>query len=320
MKALEYHNGLKLRNDYPMPDIPAGEALIKVKMAGLCNTDVEITMGYMGFEGILGHEFVGTVVEINHKDQSMLGQRVTGEINCACNNCEYCAKGLQTHCPNRSVLGILKRNGCFAEYITLPIENLFIVPDNVSNEEAVFAEPLAAAFEILEQITVKQEDRILVLGDGKLGLLIALTLNLSKGKVTLAGKHADKLAIAQKQGVDTILFTELTEEKYDIVVEATGKAEGFEAAQRLTRPRGTIVLKSTVAADKALNLAPLVIDEITVVGSRCGPFAPALKALSDKAIDVKPLISETYSFDSALKAFDTAKQRGILKVLMDFTV
>lgn len=316
MKALVFDNSLKLV-DMSIPEPEYGEALIKVSMAGICNTDLEITKGYMGFSGILGHEFVGIVEKINGNSQEWLGKRVVGEINCACGVCDLCKKGLNTHCSGRSVLGIHNKNGCFAEYITLPVKNLVEVPDNVKDEEAVFVEPLAAAFEITEQIHIKSTDRVLVLGDGKLGLLISLVLNLTQADVMLAGKHPEKLQIAEDQNVKTVLINELSNERsFDIVVDATGSISGFEMAMKLVRPRGVLVLKSTVAGGKELNLAPVVIDEISVIGSRCGPFKPAVKVLERKQLDVQPLISKLYDFDNALDAFEFSMTKGVLKVLL----
>lgn len=319
MKALEFNKELKITQNMPIPELKNGEALIKILTAGICNTDIEITKGYMGFSGILGHEFVGIVEKINDKNQDLLNQRVVGEINCGCGTCKYCLNGLENHCPSRTVLGIFNRNGCFAEYITLPVKNLLKVPENVSNKEAVFVEPIAAAFEILEQIEIKPTDKILILGDGKLGLLTSLVLNLTQTEVALVGKHQEKLDIAKNQNVQTKLLSDLSVEKnYDIVVDATGSINGFELALKLVKPRGTIVLKSTVASEKPLNLAPVVIDEIKIVGSRCGPFKPALNALEKKLIDVKPLISKEFNFNDALEAFELSKTRGILKILINF--
>ena len=319
MKVINFDGKQITRKDCPIPEPKEGEALIKVLKAGICNTDIEITKGYMGFFGVLGHEFVGIVEKINGVDREFLGKRVVGEINCGCGVCEYCFKGVQTHCQNRSVLGIFNKDGCFAEYITLPLKNIYEVPYNVSNEEAVFAEPLAAAFEITEQIQIKPTNKVLVLGDGKLGLLISLVLHLTQAEVLLVGKHREKLDIAEKQKVKTCLFQELEIKKdFDIVVEATGRIEGFETAQKLVKPRGVIVLKSTIASDKELNLAPIVIDEITIVGSRCGPFAPALKALGNKLVDVKPLITREFCYEKAEEAFELSKTKGVLKVLLSF--
>ncbi len=319
MKAIVFDNKLNFTDTYPMPEPMENEALIRVLMAGICNTDIEITKGYTGFKGVIGHEFVGIVEKINGKNQSLLNKRVVGEINCGCGKCEYCKKGLKNHCPERKVLGIVNKQGAFAEYITLPLENLHVVPENISDEEAVFAEPLAAAFEILRQIQIKPDDKILIMGDGKLGLLVSLALHISHSNLILAGRHENKLRIAKDKGVETLLFNKLPVKRdYDIVVESTGSADGFETALKLIKPRGVIILKSTVAAGKEINLAPVVVDEITVIGSRCGPFEPALDLLSKKLIDVKPLITEIYSFDKAKEAFERATAKDALKVIIDF--
>jgi threonine dehydrogenase-like Zn-dependent dehydrogenase len=319
MKAVVFDRELRFTEDRPAPRPEEGEALIRVLMAGICNTDLEIIKGYMGFQGVIGHEFVGVVEEINGNDRGLLGKRVVGQINCGCGVCLYCLKGLENHCPERKVLGILNKDGALAEYMTLPVGNLFEVPENVPDEEAVFTEPLAAAFEITEQVQVKSADRILVMGDGKLGLLISLALKLTDPDVTLIGKHERKLEIAKVQKVNTVLLEDLKAEKaYDIVVEATGSADGFQMALRLVRPRGTVVLKSTVAEKKEINLAPLVIDEISVIGSRCGPFGPALKALSDRLLDVRPMITGIYKLDDAKEAFERAGEKDPLKVIVDF--
>ena len=315
MKAVVFDNGLKLDNNYPMPEPKQGEALIKVNTIGICNTDYEITKGYMGYKGILGHEFTGIVEKAENK--KLIGKRVVGEINCGCGKCEWCAQGLERHCFNRSTLGIWQREGCFAEYVALPEKNLLEIPDNVSDEEAVFVEPLAAALEILEQIHIPPYKKVVVLGDGKLGLIIALSLNASGLDVTLVGKHKEKLAIAEAQGVKIKLLNDLKIEKaYDFVVEATGSITGFETSLALTKPRGTLILKSTIAASKEFNLAPIVIDEITVLGSRCGQFAPALRMLANKRIDVKPLISDIYPIDKSIEAFERNKEKSSIKVLV----
>lgn len=317
MKAVVFDNGLKLDKDYAMPEPKKGEALIKVNTIGICNTDYEITKGYMGYKGILGHEFTGVVQSVNSDDKTLTGKRVVGEINCGCDECEWCAQGLQRHCFNRSTLGIWQREGCFAEYVCLPIKNLLEIPANVTDEEAVFVEPLAAALEILEQIHIPPFKKVVVLGDGKLGLIIALALNAAGLDITLVGKYEEKLNIAKAQGVKTKLLNELKIEKsYDFVVEATGSITGFETSLSLTKPRGTLVLKSTIAASKEFNLAPIVIDEITVVGSRCGQFAPALRLLESKRIDVKPLISDIFDIDDSIAAFERNKEKSSVKVLV----
>lgn len=319
MKAVVFDNELKLVNDYKKPEPKEGEALIKISLAGICNTDFEITKGYMGYKGILGHEFVGVVEEINGKDKSLLGKRVVGEINCGCGNCEWCHQGLERHCPNRQTLGIWQKDGCMAEYLTMPLDTLLEVPQNVTDEQAVFVEPLAAALEIVEQLHIQPIQKVVILGDGKLGLLIALALNAHNLDVLLVGKHQNKLDIAASQGVKTKLLEKLEiKKKWDFVVEATGSISGFETALALTKPRGTLVLKSTVAASKEFNLAPIVVDEIRVQGSRCGRFAPALRLLSSGKIDLKPLISGTYGIDSAIEAFEKNKEGGSLKILIKF--
>ncbi len=272
----------------------------------------------MGFKGIPGHEFVGVSEKINSEDQSFLGKRVVGEINCGCGVCSYCLNGLKNHCPNRRVLSILNKDGAFAEYLSLPIDNLFEVPKDIEDEEAVFVEPLAAAFQITNQLHIKPTDKILALGDGKLGLSCSFVLNLTFADITLAGKHKDKLEIAGDQGIKTVLCRDIEKGKvYDIVIEATGSSDGFEKALQMVRPKGIIVLKSTTAKGKELNLTPVVVNEINVIGSRCGPFEPVLKVLSDKSIDVNPLITEIFNIDRAVNAVERAKDKGSLKVIIE---
>lgn len=321
MKAIVFDEELKLVNDYKKPVPQKGEALVRVTLAGICNTDFEITKGYMGYKGVLGHEAVGVVEEINDNDQSLLGKRVVAEISYGCKktDCPYCAEKLYRHCPDRHTLGIWRKDGVFAEYFTMPLETLFEVPDNVTDEQAVFVEPLAAACEISEQLHIKPFQKVIVLGDGKLGLITALELNSQNVDVTLVGKHQNKLDIAKAQGVKTKLLNDLKVEKvYDVVVEATGSISGFETALALTKPRGVLVLKSTIAASKEFNLAPIVIDEITVLGSRCGQFPAALRLLQAERIDFSPLISARYKADEAIKAFEKNKEKDVLKVLIEF--
>ncbi len=323
MKAVVFNEGLKLVKDYKKPEPKKGEALVRVTLAGICNTDYEITKGYMGYKGILGHEAVGIVEEINDEDQSLLGKRVVAEISYGCKepDCKWCAEKLYRHCPNRHTLGIWQKDGVFCEYFTMPLEVLFEVPENVEDEQAVFVEPLAAAIEITEQLHIKPMDRVVILGDGKLGLITALALNALNINVTLVGKHQNKLDIAKAQGVSVKLLNEFEIKKeYDVVVEATGSVSGFETALALTKPRGVLVLKSTVAASKEFNLAPIVIDEITVLGSRCGQFPPALRLLQSGRIDLKPMISASYSVDDAIEAFEKNKEKDVLKVLLKFSI
>ncbi len=323
MKAIVFNDkdGLHLDNNYKKPVPQKGEALIKVTLAGICNTDYEITKGYMGYNGILGHEFIGTVEEINDEDKSLLGKRVTAEISYGCNNpeCEWCAVKNYRHCPDRHTLGIWRKDGCFAEYVTMPLNVLFEIPENVEDEQAVFVEPLAAACEITEQLHIQPIQRVVVLGDGKLGLTTALTLSAQGLDVTLIGKHQNKLDIAKNQGVKTQLLQDTKIENiYDVVVEATGSVSGFETSLSLVKPRGVLVLKSTIATGKELNLAPIVINEITVLGSRCGQFPPALNLLAKHRIDFKPFISAVYSIDDAIEAFEANKSKETLKVLIKF--
>ena len=330
MRALVYRNNtLTLEKNYRQPELQPGEALIRVLQVGICNTDLEITRGYMAFEGVLGHEFVGIVESVHEGSGAtaptyLIGKREVGEINAACRraDCFYCQRDMPTHCPRRTTLGIVKRDGAFAEYLTLPTENLHLVPDNVSDEEAVFVEPLAANFEIFEQAHVRPTDSVIVLGDGKMGQLAAQVLALASCEVLMIGKHAEKLAIVEQRGIATCLFDDVTyllqkaRRRVDMVVECTGAAQGLELALQLVRPRGMVILKSTVAEKSALHLAPIVIDEIRVQGSRCGPFAPALRALSQRTIDVLPLMSARYTLDDALAAFEYAARPGVLKVLL----
>jgi threonine dehydrogenase-like Zn-dependent dehydrogenase len=318
-----------LDRNYPTPAPVDGEALIHVLLAGICNTDLEITRGYLDFQGVPGHEFVGVVEEV-HGDVAqeqygyLIGQRVVGEINAACHrpDCYYCQQNMPTHCPNRTTLGIVNRDGAFAEYLTLPLENLHLVPDTISDEEAVFVEPLAANFEILEQVHIRPTDSIVVLGDGKMGQLAAQVLALSGCEVMMVGKHEEKLALSEKRGVHTYVLDDAerfaleNRRRVDLVVECTGAAQGLGLALRLVGPRGTVILKSTVADKSSLHLAPIVIDEIRVQGSRCGPFPPAIRALSQHRVDVRPLISAWYGLDEGLAAFEHAAQPGVLKVLV----
>lgn len=315
MQALVYDGeALRLREDYPRPVPPPGEALVRVRLAGICNTDLEIVRGYMGFRGVLGHEFVGTVEEA--EDRSLIGQRVVGEINAYCGECPTCQAGRPTHCPHRTTLGIWGRDGAFAEYLTLPVRNLHTVPDAISDEEAVFTEPLAAALEILEQVHLRPTDRVVVLGDGKLGLLVAQVLALMGCDLLAVGRHREKLAILARRGIPTVLESEAEGLAADVVVECTGRPEGFAAARRILRPRGTLVLKSTYHGRVEADLTGLVVDEITLVGSRCGPFPPALRMLERGLVDVRSLISAVYPLAQGVEAFARAAEPGVLKVLL----
>lgn len=314
MQALHWNGQeLKLESSYPAPQVDAGAALVRVRLAGICSTDLQIFKGYMGFSGVPGHEFVG---EVSEGPQELIGRRVVAEINFACGQCGYCRRSLRRHCPNRRVMGILGADGCFAEYVSVPVENLHHVPERVSDEEAVFTEPLAAAFEILEQIHISPGEDVVVLGDGKLGLLCAQVLGRTGARVTLVGKHGKKLGLLQRADVRTVLLSEWKVSPADIVVEATGSVSGLKLAMSAVRPRGILVLKSTLAEEHSLLLAPVVIQEVTVVGSRCGPFPPALQSLAQKSVIVGPLIEGVYHLDRGLEAVAHASRPGTLKVLL----
>ena len=315
MKALRYEGG---RLGVAEREKPAseGEAVVRVTLSGICNTDVEIVRGYAGFEGTIGHEFVG-VVESAH-DSSLVGRRVVGEINAGCGRCELCSQGDPRHCPNRTVLGIHGRDGAHAEFLRLPAVNLLVVPDEVPDERAVFCEPLAAAYGITERANVSAETRVAVIGDGKLGLLCAQALSLSGATVLLVGKHTEKLRIAAARGIETATLDQVENRKrtFDVVVEASGSESGFALALDLLRPRGVLVLKSTFHGKTSVDSARIVVDEISVVGSRCGRFRPALELLRANAVDVESLISEEYSLADGVRAMHRATERGVIKVLL----
>ncbi len=322
----------------PVPVAAEGEVLVRVELAGICQTDLEIAKGYMGFTGILGHEFTGRVERLGKNvAPEWLGQRVCGEINCVCGKCEMCAGGLSTHCTRRSVIGIQNHDGAFAEFLALPARNLHAVPAHVSAEEAVFVEPLAAAFQILRQVPIEKRTRVTVLGDGRLGQLVAQTLVRTGCALTLVGHHEDKLTLAEKlcagsggegkggkaagggrgAGFRTVLERELRASRdQDVVVDCTGRAAGFQRALGLLRPRGILVLKTTVAQGVALDLAPIVIDELTVLGSRCGPFGEALRALAAREVRVTPLISRRVSLERAAPMLLGEGMAGTLKVVI----
>jgi alcohol dehydrogenase len=320
MRALLYDTALRLSTDFLVPEAPPGEARIRVLLAGICNTDLEITRGYMGGpgrlgHGVLGHEFVGLVDQAD--EPGWIGQRVVGEINCACRICPTCLRGDIPHCPNRTTLGISGRDGCLAETCVLPLPNLHIVPPEVSDEQAVFVEPLAAALEITERLHVRPTERVMVIGDGKLGLLVAQVLRLTGCALLVIGRHEGKLAILAREGVTVCLEQDLAPDAWaDVVVDCTGQPGGFALARRCVRPRGALVLKSTFAGLNEISLTELVVDEVTLIGSRCGPFAPALRLLAQGLVDVAPLIEATYSLDEGLAAFEHARTRGALKVLV----
>lgn len=296
------------------PALEDGHAVVRVHVAGICNTDLEIVRGYMGFRGTLGHEIVGTVMA---GPDEWLGARVVAEINFACGACDYCQRGLARHCPTRRVMGILGADGGFAEFVAVPVANLHRIPDAIPDRRAVFVEPLAAAFEILEQVAVEPGMSCTVLGDGKLGLLAAQVVAAAGAKVIAVGKHPAKLAILRARGIETVELRDWSATPTDMVVEATGTAEGFARAVAATRPRGTLVLKSTVADHHNIDLAPLVINEISVVGSRCGPFPPAIRALESESIEVDALISAALPLAHGVEGFRRAAERGVVKVLLE---
>jgi threonine dehydrogenase-like Zn-dependent dehydrogenase len=315
MRALIFDQSLSLTLRHPEPPPAAGDTLIRVRQAGICSTDLEITKGYMGFRGVLGHEFVGEVVESSNK--ALLKQRVVGEINIVCGRCDLCVAGLSTHCRQRSVLGILNHDGVFADYVRLPAVNLHLVPEAVDDDQAVFVEPLAAAFQVLKQIKLDGRRWVTVLGDGRLGLLVAQVLQSAGCPVRVIGKHVEKLALCEKWSIRSRPLADIMpRHDQDVVVDCTGSAAGFELAMQMVRPRGTIVLKSTMAAGKPLNLAPLVIDEITVIGSRCGPFREAIRALVQKQIDVVSLIHRRMKLEQGVEAMKLAGRSGVLKVIL----
>jgi alcohol dehydrogenase len=315
MQALQYDGILKYQADVPIPTPPPDEALIRTRLAGICNTDIEIMRGYMGFKGILGHEFVG-IVEQSDDAPELVGRRVVGEINAYCGECATCRRGDPTQCPHRTTLGIDRRDGAMADYFTLPAKLLYPLPDSVPDTWAVFTEPLAAACQILEQVQLRPSDRVILLGDGKLGLLIAQVLQLTGCELLVVGRHNRKLDILARRGIRTQLAGERVEPGADVVIEATGSAAGFATARALVRPRGTLVLKSTFHGDVSLNLSMLVVDEVRLIGSRCGPFPAALRLLEQRLVDVDSLIDATFPLNEGLAAFDRAVAPGVLKVLL----
>jgi alcohol dehydrogenase len=311
MLAVHLESGRVEVRRQPLPRIAEGFARIRLLAAGICSTDLELQRGYYGFSGTPGHEFVGEVVEC--EDRQWIGARVAGEINLACHHCEWCARGLGRHCPNRTVLGIVKHPGAFREFLTLPVTNLRRVPSSISNEHAVFIEPVAAACEILDQVRIGKGERVAVLGDGKLGLLIAQVLKAHGASVHLFGRHREKMRIAD---VPFEVAKKLPERAYPIVVDATGSAEGLRSAIAMSEPRGTVVMKSTVHGTVAIDTAVPIVNEITLVGSRCGRFEPAIKMLASGKVRVGEMISERFPLDRAPEAFARAATKGVLKVLL----
>ncbi|HVA81542.1 MAG TPA: alcohol dehydrogenase catalytic domain-containing protein [Candidatus Binataceae bacterium] len=315
MQALVFDGHLDYRADHPDSAATPGESVVRVHLAGICGTDLELTRGYMAFRGVPGHEFVGEVIE--SADRAMLGRRVAGEINAGCGRagCRWCGGAMARHCPDRTVLGILGRDGAFAAMLRLPDENLIPVPDSISDELAVFIEPLAAAYEIFEQAHLRRDRTIAVLGDGRLGATVALALRAEGYVAIVLGRHREKLDRLAALGLDAQLESDFAG-RLEVVVDCTGKSAGLRRALELVRPRGTIILKSTAAAGAALNLAPMVINEITVIGSRCGRFAPAIAAMEAGRIDLRPLIDGTFVLDDWRRAFAAAENSATFKILL----
>ncbi|MCA1574514.1 MAG: alcohol dehydrogenase catalytic domain-containing protein [Acidobacteria bacterium] len=315
MKALRVEKNQIAVRDIQLPE-RGQEALVRVLLSGICNTDIEITRGYADFKGTIGHEFVGIVEDA--PDGKLVGQRVVGEINAGCGECELCRVGDPRHCPKRTVLGIVGRDGAHAEFLRLPLMNLVPVPERMADEHAVFAEPLAAACGIVDRTPVTKDKNVAVIGDGKLGLLCAQAMALTGASVLLIGKHPEKLRIAQRRGIETATSKNATRRKreFDVVVEASGSASAFNTAVGLLRPRGVMVLKSTFQGTTEINAATIVVDEISIIGSRCGRLAPALDLLRKGAIDVDSLISEEYPLRDGLLAMERAAKKGILKVFL----
>ena len=309
---------VSLQSNRPDPAPREGEVLVRVLRAGICETDLQLIRGYMGFRGVLGHEFVGIA-----NDGPFAGRRVVGEINCNCQRCDTCLAGRPTHCPNRTTIGIVDHDGAFADCLAVPQHNLHLVPDSMATDVAVFTEPVAAAFQIPAQLSVHRTDRIVVLGDGRLGNLCAQVLAGIADRVLVVGKHLEKLALLEDLGIETALLDDVCRggqadrKMADLVVDCTGSDTGFPTALQLVRPRGTIVLKTTVTGTQQMPWAPIVIDEVTIVGSRCGPFDRALEALEAGSVSVLPMISERYDLSRGVGALDAARKGGVLKVLIE---
>jgi len=315
MRAIIYDSQLRFVTDFPKPELEQGQALLKIRKAGICNTDLELMCGYMGFSGILGHEFVAEVVD---GPKQWLGKRVVGEINVACRECNTCHAGTPSQCPHRTTVGIDRHDGAFADFLALTTDNLYEVPDSISDEQAVFVEPLAAALQITEAVHIVPRDHVVVIGAGKLGLLCAQVLKLSGAALSVVIRRKKQAALLKQWGIRPVTKDDLAKNQARVVVDCTGIADGFSDALDIIQPRGVLVLKSTYAGLPQADLMRVVVDEITVVGSRCGPFDAALRLLHAQLVDVEPLIDASYPLDDALKAFEHAGQKGTLKVLLDF--
>lgn len=316
MRALRFEDKNLTVGEIPLPS-RADEALIRVLRSGICNTDIEIVRGYSGFQGTIGHEFIG-VVEESHGSEHLIGKRVVGEINAGCGDCDKCQGNDSRHCANRTVLGIVNRDGAHAEFLNLPSRNLMVVPDGISDQQAVFVEPLAAAVGITEQVKVLPETKVAVIGDGKLGNLCAQSLGLKSRSVVLIGKHPDKLKLVAGRDIEGVLLDDAPKLRrdFDVVVEASGSESGFSLALDLLRPRGKLVLKSTFQGSPRWEAWRVVVNEITIVGSRCGRFGPALELLKTGSIDLENLISDEFDLRDGLAAFARAQQDGVMKVLL----
>jgi len=315
MRALIFDQSLSYQPRRPEPAAGDGDTLIRVRQSGICATDLEIVKGYMGFHGVLGHEFVGQVVQ--SPDRELVGKRVAGEINVACGRCDLCLAGLANHCRDRTVLGIHKHDGAFADFVRLPAINLHVLPDSIDDDAAVFIEPLAAAFQVLKQIKLDGRRWVTVLGDGRLGLLVAQVLRNAGCPVRVIGKHPAKMALCEKWQIRSRPLADIVpRHDQDAVIECTGSPAGLELAVKMTRPRGTVILKTTGAAGAPVNLSPVVIDEISIIGSRCGPFREARAALAEKQVDVTSLIHRRMKLEQGVEAMELAGRPGVLKVIL----
>lgn len=315
MRAVVYDGRLKFHREWPEPSVPKGEVLIQVRLAGICQTDLEILQGYSQFNGIIGHEFVGVVV---NGPKNLRGKRVVAEINCVCGQCDMCLKGLSSHCRRRTVLGIAGRNGAFADYVVVPERNCHVLPDNVSNEEAVFVEPLAAAFQIPRQVPIERHMRCTVVGTGRLGLLVAQVLAQTGCRLQVVGRNPRTLEYCEKKGIQAFhIDSAVPKMDQDLIVECSGNESGLAMSLQMVRPRGMIVLKSTCAKPWTIDLSPAVVNEVTILGSRCGPFAEAINALARKQVDVLSMISRIVPLHKAAEGLEVAQTSGNIKVLLE---
>lgn len=315
MKGLWLENKvLSFHKDINTPTATQGEVVVKVLRSGICSTDMELINGYYPYCGVIGHEFVGRVID-ESAPENLKGKRVVGEINCVCHECRFCLMGLKRHCAKRTVMGIVNRFGTHVEYLCLPIENLFVVPDELSSKDLCFVEPLAAALEIQEQISIKTSDRVAVIGDGKLGLLISKTIKLTSCNLTVFGRHKEKLSLLKKDGINTTLeYSGSDHGAYDVVIECTGNKSSFSQAIQMLRPRGTLVMKSTHEGNTEFNAADVVVNELTLIGSRCGPFDKAIEVLKAGKVHLIDMLQKEFPLEEACQAFEYAKKKGVLKV------